>query len=269
MCRHEFGGVPGNDRRPLQLRRAELYELVWSLPLKTLAARYGVSDVGLAKLCRRRQVPVSPRGYWAKKRSGQIVARPALAEFVQPVKVPKAPQPGTASNQLPKAQPAPSPLAPSGNGSNQQSMPYHPLSAHTVVLVRAAVGWSETEQLEQLFRLPVIGFFTDAGDMGAYGTCHDVAPDERRKMARSIYDLYEMVASPDVPADIAGFVEARIKVLRLELARMERANRSDNDGRRLDAADAIRREAESLALTLTHATQPSKRRSGPFLLVRC
>jgi hypothetical protein len=251
MGRHEIGGASVNDRRPMQLSRAELYELVWSLPLKTLAARHGVSDVALAKLCRRRQVLVPPRGYWAKKRSGQIVARPALAEFVQPVKVPKAPQPATASNQLPEPQPAPSePLAPPGNGSNQQSMPYHPLSAHTVVLVRAAVGWSETEQLEQLFRLPVIGFFTDAGDMGAYGTCHDVAPDERRKMARSIYDLYEMVASPDVPADIAGFVEGRIKILRLELARLERANRSDDDGRRLDAADAIRREAESLALTL-------------------
>ena len=87
-------------------------------------------------------------------------------------------------------------------------------------------------------------------NMGGYGTCHDVAPGERAKMARSIYDLYEMVASPAIPADIAGFVDARIKILRTELARLERANRSDDDGRRLDAADAIRREADSLALTL-------------------
>src|SRR4051812_35358358 len=52
MCRHEFGGASVNDRRPPQLSRAELYEVVWSLSMKTLAARYGVSDVALAKLCR-------------------------------------------------------------------------------------------------------------------------------------------------------------------------------------------------------------------------
>ena len=53
-----------------------------------------------------------------------------------------------------------------------------------------------------------------------------------------------------MPTDIAGFVEARIKILRLELGRLELANRADDDGRRLDAADAIRGEAKSLALTL-------------------
>lgn len=238
------------DRRPPQLTRSELYELVWSLPMKTLAARYGVSDVALAKFCRRRQVPVPPRGYWAKKRSGQAVDRPALAEFIRPVREPKKLQSEPASNQSPaKADPA-EPSESSGTGPIKQHWRAHALSAHTVVLVRAAVGWSETEQLEQLFRLPVIGFYTDAGDMGAYGTCHEVSPDERSKMARSIYDLYEMVASPDVPSDIPGFVEARINALRVELARLERANRADDDGRRLDAADAIRHEAESLALTL-------------------
>ena len=239
-----------NDRQLPQLSRAELYELVWSLPVRTLAARYGISDVALAKLCRRRQVPVPPRGYWAKKRSGQKIARPALAEFVKAVTKPKSPPPAPASRQFPERPTAPPEPPEVTTGTERPFTGYHPLSAHTVVLVRAAVGWSETEQLEQLFRLPVIGFFTDAGDTGAYGTCHDVGPDERRRMARSIYDLYEMVASPDIPADIAAFVDARIKILSVELARLERANQSDDDGRRLDAADAIRRAADSLALTL-------------------
>jgi transposase InsO family protein len=58
MRGYEFGGVFVTDHRPQQLSRTELYELVWSLPMKILAARYGISDVALAKLCRRRQVPV-------------------------------------------------------------------------------------------------------------------------------------------------------------------------------------------------------------------
>ena len=36
----------------------------------TLAKEYGISDVGLAKICRRNQVPLPPRGYWAKLAAG-------------------------------------------------------------------------------------------------------------------------------------------------------------------------------------------------------
>jgi len=236
------------DRPPTQLSRDELYELVWSTPMNALAARYGVSDVALAKLCRRRQVPVPPRGYWAKKRSGRPVGRPALPEFVRPIKEQKAPQSNAPPPDLADLAPREQPPAP--DDSDLEFRLKNPLSAHTVVLVRAAVGWSETEQLEQLFRLPVVGFFTDAGDMGAFGTCNAVGTHEREKMARSIYDLYEMVASPNVPKDIGAFVEERIILLRQELSKLERAHRADNDSRRLDAADAIRHEAELLAFTL-------------------
>ena len=52
-------------------KRDELYELVWSEPIKTLAVRYGVSDVALAKTCRRHAIPVPPRGYWAKIQAGK------------------------------------------------------------------------------------------------------------------------------------------------------------------------------------------------------
>jgi hypothetical protein len=43
-----------------------------------VAKRYGLSDVGLAKLCRRAQIPVSPRGCWAQLRAGKSVRRSAL-----------------------------------------------------------------------------------------------------------------------------------------------------------------------------------------------
>lgn len=174
--------------------------------------------------------------------------QPCLSSFdrSKEAKTPKASTPAPDPPDLgPQEAPQPPP-----DDSDLHFRLKHPLSAHAVVLVRAAVGWSETEQLEQLFRLPVIGFFTDAGDMGAFGTCQAVGTHEREKMARSIYDLYEMVASPNVPKDIGAFVEERINLLRQELSRFERAHRADNDSRRLDAADAIRHEAELLAFTL-------------------
>jgi hypothetical protein len=36
---------------PITLTRKELYENVWSQPVKTLAKEYGISDVGLKKIC--------------------------------------------------------------------------------------------------------------------------------------------------------------------------------------------------------------------------
>jgi hypothetical protein len=49
------------------LTRQELYERVWAEPLDTLAKEYGLSNVGLGRACRRHDIPVPPRGYWARK----------------------------------------------------------------------------------------------------------------------------------------------------------------------------------------------------------
>lgn len=56
---------------PLTLTREELYELVWSKPMLELAKDFGLSDVALAKRCRRLAVPVPGRGYWARIAAGQ------------------------------------------------------------------------------------------------------------------------------------------------------------------------------------------------------
>lgn len=58
--------------------RCELYELVWSEPMKSLAARYGLSDVGLAKACRRHDIPRPERGHWAKLAAGKKVTKRLL-----------------------------------------------------------------------------------------------------------------------------------------------------------------------------------------------
>ncbi|UUO07862.1 hypothetical protein M4951_05995 [Blastopirellula sp. J2-11] len=55
------------------LTRRELYDKVWSTPMMRLAAEYGLSDVGLAKICKRHKIPRPPRGYWAKLESGKKV----------------------------------------------------------------------------------------------------------------------------------------------------------------------------------------------------
>jgi hypothetical protein len=63
----------------ITLTREELYEKVWTTPMQKLAAEFGFSDRGLAKLCGRHQVPTPPRGYWARLRAGQSVKRTPLA----------------------------------------------------------------------------------------------------------------------------------------------------------------------------------------------
>lgn len=53
------------------LTRQDLYDRVWTEPIRTVALHLGVSDVGLAKACRVAGVPVPPRGYWSQLRHGQ------------------------------------------------------------------------------------------------------------------------------------------------------------------------------------------------------
>lgn len=52
--------------RTVTFTREELFQRVWTEPLLKLAADIGVSDVGLAKACRRAEIPLPGRGYWAK-----------------------------------------------------------------------------------------------------------------------------------------------------------------------------------------------------------
>jgi hypothetical protein len=62
----------------ITVKRSELYRLVWQVPMGRLAKRYGLSDVGLAKICHKHNIPSPPRGYWAKKYHGQKPRRITL-----------------------------------------------------------------------------------------------------------------------------------------------------------------------------------------------
>ena len=61
-----------------RVARAEVYDSVWSRPLRDIARDLGISDVGLAKLCRRHSIPTPKRGHWAKLKHGKRVERPPL-----------------------------------------------------------------------------------------------------------------------------------------------------------------------------------------------
>jgi hypothetical protein len=69
-----------DEQQPFTLSREDLYELVWSKPMRDLAKDFGISDVGLAKRCRRLGIPVPGRGYWARVDAGQQPHRPRLLQ---------------------------------------------------------------------------------------------------------------------------------------------------------------------------------------------
>lgn len=76
------------DKR-ITLTRQELYEKVWSKPLIHLAQELGISDVGIAKMCKRHDIPRPPFGYWSKINNGHKVKKtplpPAKKDEAEPI----------------------------------------------------------------------------------------------------------------------------------------------------------------------------------------
>ena len=83
--------------------REKLYEEVWAKPVVQVAVQYGVSDVAIHKICKSLNVPVPPRGYWAKLRAGEKIKKPPLpavkgiiektgSKTFEGIKVPISPQ---------------------------------------------------------------------------------------------------------------------------------------------------------------------------------
>jgi hypothetical protein len=57
--------------KQIKISRTDLHEKVRTTPLKTFAKEFGLSDVGLAKLCRRHDIPLPGRGYWVRMQFGK------------------------------------------------------------------------------------------------------------------------------------------------------------------------------------------------------
>lgn len=63
--------MTSNDKDTVRITREQLYDLVWQSPIRTLSQQFGISDVGLAKICKKMKIPVPARGHWAKKAAGK------------------------------------------------------------------------------------------------------------------------------------------------------------------------------------------------------
>lgn len=50
----------------VELKRQELYDLVWSKPMSRLALEYNISDNGLRKICKKHEIPLPLLGHWQK-----------------------------------------------------------------------------------------------------------------------------------------------------------------------------------------------------------
>jgi hypothetical protein len=68
-----FNYVSGDEREAL-------YNEVWSEPVITVAKRYGMSDNGLRKHCKKLVIPLPTSGYWAKIKAGKNAAKAPLPE---------------------------------------------------------------------------------------------------------------------------------------------------------------------------------------------
>ncbi len=65
----------------ITLSRQQLYDMVWSKPMSSLAKEFGLTDSGLAKRCRAVDVPIPYRGYWARKAAGQKPSQTPLPKY--------------------------------------------------------------------------------------------------------------------------------------------------------------------------------------------
>jgi hypothetical protein len=61
-----------------EISRKSLFEMVGSQPMTKLAAQFKISDVALTKICRRHEIPLPGRGFWARVAAGQKLTRPEL-----------------------------------------------------------------------------------------------------------------------------------------------------------------------------------------------
>ncbi len=55
--------------------------MAWKIPLQQLAKQFCLSDVGLAKICKKHQIPVPGRGYWRKIETGKKASQKLLPKL--------------------------------------------------------------------------------------------------------------------------------------------------------------------------------------------
>jgi hypothetical protein len=74
------------DPKWIRVERQVLYNQVWSKPMTKLAKEYGISDVALAKICKKLNIPYPRLGYWRRKETGKTVKQLPLPPNADPAK---------------------------------------------------------------------------------------------------------------------------------------------------------------------------------------
>ena len=59
--------------KDIKINRQELYDLVWSTPMTSLAKKYLISDSALRKICVKHDIPLPKAGHWEKLKAGKEV----------------------------------------------------------------------------------------------------------------------------------------------------------------------------------------------------
>lgn len=76
-----------NDHRQTKtVQRQALYEQVWAQLMTKVAKEYGISNVALAKICKKLNVPCPWRGYWRRRETGKSVKPLLLPPNSDPTK---------------------------------------------------------------------------------------------------------------------------------------------------------------------------------------
>ena len=74
-----------------QKQREELYRKVWEKPISEAARDEHIADATLRNRCKKLEVPIPDRGYWAKLKAGKQVYKKEL----RPMTLPDFPKPHT------------------------------------------------------------------------------------------------------------------------------------------------------------------------------
>lgn len=62
----------------MKFSREQIYELVWSKSLSSIAKEYSISDNGLRKICKEYEIPIPKMGHWQKVQFGKDVTNDKL-----------------------------------------------------------------------------------------------------------------------------------------------------------------------------------------------
>lgn len=69
--------------KEIKIIRETLHNEVWAEPMTSLAMKYGLSDVGLRKICKKMRIPLPPQGYHLREIREEKPPLPACSEVPQ------------------------------------------------------------------------------------------------------------------------------------------------------------------------------------------